>query len=320
MGGISALLLCFALAQLASRRLTVRRLDTFVRTHAYVPVPTIRRQQQDEPHAAILERMGRRLTRASLARKLQAQLVRAGLDLPASRFLMVQFGLVIVLAAAAYFVMVRTNASLFETLAAVGAAIGAGWFLPRYGLKFLENRRLGKFEKQLAPMIDAMAGALQAGSSLAQAMEMVGREVPPPVGEEFAVVVREMAVGIPMGRAFENVVERVHSLDLDMLLSAIVIQHRVGGNLSSVLRTIAHTIRERLRIRGEISVLTAQARISSYVVSLLPVGVVGILFFIAPAYISKLFEPGVTRFMLIGGALGIVAGFFVMQKIADIDV
>jgi tight adherence protein B len=123
-----------------------------------------------------------------------------------------------------------------------------------------------------------------------------------------------------MSTAFDNILERVNSLDLDMLLSAIVIQHRVGGNLSSVLRTIAHTIRERLRIRGEISVLTAQARISSYVVSMLPVGVVGILFFIAPAYISKLFLPGMTRYMLIGGSLGIIAGFFTMRKIAAIDV
>lgn len=319
MGGVSALFLCFALVQVAARRMLTARLDTFVKRHAYTPAPTIRRQSE-EPQAAIIQRMNRRLRRASLARQLQAQLVRAGIDMPASRFLVAQFGLTIVFVSTAYYLTVRTGAGLFETVAAVALAVLVGWFLPRFVLKFLENRRLGKFEKQLPPTIDAMAGALQAGSSLTQAMEMVSREVPAPVGEEFTVVVREMAVGIPMSEAFDNVLDRVHSLDFDMLLSAIVIQHRVGGNLSSVLRTIAHTIRERLRIRGEISVLTAQARISAYVVSMLPVGVVGVLFFVAPLYISKLFLPGMTRYMLIGGTLGIIAGFFTMRKIAAIDV
>ena len=105
-----------------------------------------------------------------------------------------------------------------------------------------------------------------------------------------------------------------------MLVSAINIQYRVGGNLTHILKTIAHTIRERVRIRGEINTLTAQARLSGYIISGMPVFVVLALLVISPAYIMKLFDPGITRFMLIGGIVGIVSGFYVMKRIAMIEV
>src|SRR5215208_2267095 len=181
MGGVSALFLFFALAQAASRRMLARRLDTFVKAHAYTPAPTIRRQQHDESQTAVIDRMRRRLQRASLARQLQAQLVRAGIDLPTSRFLMGQVVLLVFLSLGAYYLTGRYQAGLFESLASIGIALGAGWFLPRYVLKVLEGRRLARFEKQLASTIDAMAGALQAGSSLSQSLEMISREVAAPV-------------------------------------------------------------------------------------------------------------------------------------------
>jgi tight adherence protein B len=151
-------------------------------------------------------------------------------------------------------------------------------------------------------------------------MEMASREVPEPIGLEFGIAVREMAVGVPMQEAFANMLNRAPSLDLDMLVTAITIQHRIGGNLSQILRTISHTIRERLRIKGEIAILTAQQRMSGYVVSALPVLIIGVLFVIAPQYISKLFLPGVARMMLIAGIIGMVAGAYALKKIADIEV
>ena len=129
-----------------------------------------------------------------------------------------------------------------------------------------------------------------------------------------------MAVGVPMQEAFGNMLNRAPSLDLDMLVTAIIIQHRIGGNLSQILRTISHTIRERLRIKGEIAILTAQQRMSGYVVSALPVLIVGALFVIAPEYISKLFLPGIARLMLVLGIIGMLAGFYALKQIADIDV
>jgi tight adherence protein B len=144
--------------------------------------------------------------------------------------------------------------------------------------------------------------------------------MPPPIGEEFGRMVHEASIAVPMDQALNNMLERVPSLDLEMLVSAINIQYRVGGNLSHILKTIAHTIRERVRIRGEIKTLTAQARLSSYIISGMPVAVVLILFVVSPNYISKLFDDGITRVMLVSGILGIISGYYVMQRIATIDV
>jgi len=320
LAGMGVLLIGFAITHAYGRYELATRLDTFVGRHTHVPAPPVKRQH-DEPHPAIVMRMNRRLRHASFARRLQWQLIRAGVDMPASRFLVLQG-----LAAGVGFLLGYVVAGNYLDMngidgLGVGAlgAVAAG-YLPRYGLGFVEQRRLGKFERQLPNLVDAMAGALQAGSSLPQAMEMVSREMPPPIGEEFAVVVRELAVGVPMQEAFDNMLDRVRSLDLDMLVTAINIQYRVGGNLSQILRSIAHTIRERLRIRGEIAVLTAQGRLSAYVVSGLPVFLVGVLFMITPSSISKLFLPSVTRLLLALGIMGIASGFYCMRKITDIDV
>jgi tight adherence protein B len=144
--------------------------------------------------------------------------------------------------------------------------------------------------------------------------------MPKPIGEEFSRLMQEAGLGVPLEQTLDNMLERVPSMDLEMLVTAISIQYRVGGNLSHILKTIAHTIRERVRIRGEISTLTAQARLSSYIISLMPVGVVAILMLLSHDYIIKLFDPGITRFLLIGGIAGIISGFYCMQRIAAIEV
>jgi tight adherence protein B len=269
----------------------------------------------------LVEQMNRRLRRANFARKLQGDLIRAGLGIQASRFILLQVMIITLVFLGIYGLAERVEdlKGLIAVILALGAA-GFSWHIPLFVVGFLEGRRLKKFERQLPTTIDSMAWALQAGSSLPQAMEMVSREVAAPIGEEFAIVVREMAVGVPMQEAYGRMLERVRSLDLDMLVSAITIQHRVGGNLSSILRTIAHTVRERLRIKGEIAILTAQQRLAAYIVSGLPLLIIGALLFIAPGYIMKLFLPGIARLLLAIGAMGIAAGFYALRRIADIDV
>ena len=149
-------------------------------------------------------------------------------------------------------------------------------------LRFLEGQRLGKLEKQLPTTIDSMAGALQAGSSLPQAMEMASREVPPPIGKELGIAVREMAVGVPMQDAFANMLDPGAAAWTWTCWSGHhhPAPHRRQPELNPP--DISHTIRERLRIKGEIAMLTAQQRMSGYVVSALPVLIIGVLFMIAP--------------------------------------
>jgi tight adherence protein B len=320
--GIGVLIMSFAAFQIVGQELMARRMRLFVKSRgAVVQQQVSLRRTQKRSKVALFESWNKQLRQADYGKKLQMDLIRAGLDMQASRFVAIQMIVALAALLAAWYA-----ANTLPDLKGIGAMVvsapvlAIAWYLPLVILGFLEKRRLGKLERQLPTTIDAMAGALQAGSSLAQAMELTSREVSAPIGVELGIVVREMAVGVPMQEAFANMLNRSRSLDLDMLVTAIVIQHRIGGNLSQILRNISHTIRERLRIKGEIAVLTAQQRLSGYIVSGLPLFIIGALFIIAPTYIAKLFLPGVARFMLIAGAIGMLAGFYALKKIADIDV
>lgn len=319
--GTGILMMTFAVFQIATQALLDSRLRIFVRRGSIsAPVVSVRRAKKSS-RVVWVEDINRKLRQANYSKELQKRLVRGGVDMQASRFLVIQ-----TIGATAAFIVVWSLAGRIPDLKGVGSLIVAvavvpiAWFVPLITLGFLEGSRLKKLELQLAPTIDSMAGALQAGSSLPQAMEMASREMRAPIGEELAIVVREMAVGVPMQEAFAHMLDRARSLDLDMLVTAITIQHRIGGNLGQILRTISHTIRERLRIRGEIAILTAQQRMSAYIVSALPVLIVGALFVLAPDYIGKLFLPGIARMLLIMGGFGMVAGFYALMRIADIDV
>ena len=261
--------------------------------------------------------LNRRLLRYSYGANLQARLVRAGLTLKASDFILIQC------AAAGMAALMARLAAPGGPIArlAVTLAFGAlGFVAPLLIVSLRERGRLGKFEKQLAPAVEAMAGTLQAGSTLPQSMEIISRELVPPISEEFRRVLREMELGLAFTDSLGNMVRRVPSTDLVLLTSAISIQSRVGGDLAEILRSIAHTLRERLRIRSEISVLTAQGRYSTYLISALPVLLFTYLYFPKYEYASQLFLPGITRLLLVAGIAGIVIGFYAMKRIITVDV
>ena len=167
-----------------------------------------------------------------------------------------------------------------------------------------------------------MVNGLRAGYSTMQALEAVSRELPPPISDEFRRVVQEMQIGIPMEAALENLLRRIPSDDLDFVVTAINVQREVGGNLSEILDTISFTIRERVRIKGEIRVMTAQVRTSGIVLSLIPVFLTLALWFVSPEYIGSFFARGpVCGWSAVGVIVGMIAaGYFVMMKIADIEV
>ena len=205
--------------------------------------------------------------------------------------------------------------------------IVVGFFLPRIWLARRRNGRLGAFNKQLPDTITLIANALRAGSSFLQAIELVVRETRPPISIEFARVIREVNLGLPFEQALENMVRRVRSDDLELMATAISIQHQVGGNLAEILDSIAYTIRERIRIKGEIRTLTAQQRLSGYVVAGLPIFLAGFLFVGAPGFMDPMFDarasiiglPAGVIILMVGGVMMFV-GFMVIRKIVDIEV
>ena len=202
-----------------------------------------------------------------------------------------------------------------------------GFFIPRFWLARRRNGRLGAFNKQLPDTITLIANALRAGSSFLQAIELVVRETRPPISIEFARVIREVNLGLPFDQALENMVRRVRSDDLELMATAIAIQHQVGGNLAEILDSIAYTIRERIRIKGEIRTLTAQQRLSGYVVAGLPIGLAAFLFVAAPGFMDPMFDA---RASLIGLPAGVIIlatggfmmflGFLAIRRIVDIEV
>jgi tight adherence protein B len=207
----------------------------------------------------------------------------------------------------------------------IGAVVG--FFLPRFWLGRRKSGRLNAFNKQLPDTITLIANALRAGSSFLQAIEMVVRESRPPVSTEFARVIREVNLGLPFEQALENMVRRVKSDDLELMATAISIQHTVGGNLAEILDSIAFTIRERVRIKGEIKTLTAQQRLSGYVVGFLPIGLAGFLFIAAPSFLQPMFDDRVSLIglpagviILFIGGVAMFIGFMLIRKIVDIEV
>jgi tight adherence protein B len=207
--------------------------------------------------------------------------------------------------------------------------IGAlfGFFLPRIWMGRRKSGRLKSFNKQLPDTITLIANALRAGSSFLQAVELVVRESRPPISTEFGRVIREVNLGLSFDVALENMVRRVRSDDLELMATAIAIQHTVGGNLAEILDSIAFTIRERVRIKGEIQTLTAQQRLSGYVVGFLPIALAGFLFVAAPQFMAPMFDdrvqllglPGGVVILFVGGFM-MFMGFMFIRRIVDIEV
>jgi tight adherence protein B len=207
----------------------------------------------------------------------------------------------------------------------LGAVIG--FFIPRFWVRRRQGKRLGAFNKQLPDTITLLANALRAGSSFLQAIELVVRESHPPVSTEFGRVIREVNLGLPFEQALENLVRRVRSEDLELMATAISIQYQVGGNLAEILDSIAYTIRERIRIKGEIRSLTAQQKYSGYLVAFLPIALGGFLFVVAPDFMAPMFSNKVnvmgipTGMILIGlGLFSMFVGFMIIRKVVDIEV
>jgi len=207
----------------------------------------------------------------------------------------------------------------------VGAIIGfpIGLFIPRSYVKRQQNKRLALFNNQLPDMLNLMVNGLRAGYSTMQALEAVSKELPAPVSDEFRRVVREMQLGIPMEDALDNLFRRIESDDLDLIITAINIQREVGGNLAEIMDIIAFTIRERIRIKREIQTLVAQVMYSGRTLAIMPIALAVFLWFINREYMEQFFLPETRNCgipILVTGGLMVMAGYFAMNKVADIEV
>jgi tight adherence protein B len=272
--------------------------------------------------AASLDRV---VQRRDWGTNMARELARADLQLRPSEFLAIRTAL-IVGAPLVVFVLGKTALPGLDNGIALLVAVVLGWWVPRFWVDRRKSKRIRAFNDHLADTITLIANALRAGASFLQAIELVVRETQPPMSTEFNRVIREVNLGLPFEQALANMVRRVRSEDLELMTTAITIQHQVGGNLAEILDSIAFTIRERVRIMGEIRTLTAQQRMSGYVVAGLPIGLIAILSVIAPNFMEPMFGPPeivgipVGVILLAFGAFMMLVGFLAIRRIVDIKV
>lgn len=289
---------------------------------AYAPGPRARRPEP-EPEAAptgarlSIFRHAVNLTsqvadRAGLLVKVEAFLDQTNLPLrPAEAlcFYGVGIGAAALLAAA-------TEPGLPVTLLVVAASV----VLPLLIVKRMRKKRLAAFEKMLPDTLVLLAGSLRAGYSFLQGVEAVAQETEEPMSGELRRALAEARLGRPVEEALGDIATRMASQDFEWAVAAIRIQREVGGNLAELLSTVADTMNQRTRLRGEVKALTAEGRMSAVVVALLPVFIGAYMSMAAPDYIATLFSSAVGWGMVTGSFLLAVAGFVWLQKIVNIEV
>lgn len=265
------------------------------------------RQRRRLSHFGALDRI---LERKGFAAGLDEKLARAALPLRVGEYLLIRWlcamGLGIVAA-----VMLQMP------LAAVPSGV-VGYMLPAVYVWHRTRQRMAKLDEQLIDAMMLMAGGLRAGYSFLQGAEAVARELGSPIRDEFSALLQDLRIGVNVDEALVGLAKRTGTEEFDMMVTAVLVQRQSGGNLAEILETIAQTIRERMRIRREVQTLTAQERMSSYVVGALPIIAFAFLSWANPGYLNLLFADTPGRLML-GASIALeMTGFFIIRRIVDI--
>lgn len=269
----------------------------------------------DKKESKLIESIDDYFADRKFGKTWRQQLARADLKLKVGEFALLHIISMVGFFAVAYFVLFSG-----DIIFSIGASL-LGFLAPRIWVSRMVSKRLNNFEQQLPDTLSLWTNALRSGYSALQSMEAIARESGEPTKTEFHRVVQEVQLGIDMGDALDHMLERVESEDLDLVITAVNINREVGGNLAEILNVIGHTIRERIKLKGEIRVLTAQGRITGYLISFLPIGLALMLNVISPGFIGPLFENRACGWPMLGAGLIMIGiGSAVVQKIVDIDI
>ena len=261
---------------------------------------------------AMLNRLRRAFTGQGFAAAAATELARANVRLTVTEYAVLNAGCAFALFLV---VLLFTRQPVFACLGAV-----AGSRLPGLYLRRKQNQRLQAFQDQLPDVLALLVGTLRSGYGITAAMDAVAKQMPSPVSEEFGRVVHEVGLGMPTAQALANLTRRVRSDDLDLVVTAINIHFEVGGNLSQILETISNTIRERVRIKGQLRSLTVQHKLTRYLLTGLPFALGAILYLINPNYMRGLFRPGLTLIIPIASVASLALGWVVMGKLSEIEI
>jgi tight adherence protein B len=202
---------------------------------------------------------------------------------------------------------------------AIPASIGAG-ALPFVVIAVIRQRRFNKFEEQFPEAMDLLGRAVRAGHAFTTGFELIGKELPDPLGEEFRVAFQQQNLGLPLREALGNLTVRMPLPDVRIFVSALQIQRESGGNLAEVLDTMSYVVRERFKLRRQIRTYTAEGRLSSYMLTAIPFVAMAALQLFKPGYLTPLFTDPSGQMALVVAAVLQVIGYIVIRRIIDIKV
>jgi len=309
--GIAVILLFIGLGQIISSKESIQeKLD------AFAPPPAVQDteangQQSKQEGSPIRKSLNRYLSGQNFAASIAASLARANLKLTVSEYLFFHAASAGIL----FLLLLLVTRQTF--LAVIGAVVGL--FLPSLYVRRKYMQRQAAFQQQLPDILTLLVGSLRSGYGLTIAMETVANQMPPPASEEFNRVVREIGLGASTTQALDNLVRRIRSDDLDLMVTAISVQYEVGGNLATILETITDTIRERVRLKAQLRTLTTQHNMTRYVLTALPLGLGIVMYIINPEYMGNLFTPGITLAIPIAAGTLLLTGYVVMGKLSNIE-
>ncbi|MCB8944722.1 MAG: type II secretion system F family protein [Ardenticatenaceae bacterium] len=299
------------------------RLEEFVSSTGVVDLPEDDVVDRSAKKSDVADKLDNLMSGRTFFGSIQEKIRRADIKLRVSEYIVFMAIATLVGAGAGYFFFGQS-----WIVAAIGGIVGSR--VPRFYISYTAKSRVRAFNNQLGDTLTLWVNALRAGSSVLQGMETIATESPPPISVEFERVVQEVRLGLSVEQSLANMYNRVPSDDLDLVITAVNIQREVGGNLAEVLDSISFTIRERVRIKGEIRTLTAQGRASGWIITFLPIALGLMMYFINPEYISELWvkeQPWIIPgsfpcgwLVLICSVAMIGAGAFAISKIVDIEV
>jgi tight adherence protein B len=245
-------------------------------------------------------------------KNVQIKLNKAGILLKAEEYLTFE---IITVAGAGLVTYILTDSLLPALLMSA-----AGLVIPRMLVKSRIRKRVRQLNEQLGDAITVISNSLKAGYSFFQSVNIVVREMSGPISEEFAILEKEINLGMPVETALDNLAVRVSSEDLELVVTAVLIQRHVGGNLAEVLDNISSTIRDRIRMKGEVRTITAQGRISGIIISLLPLVLGVFIYVLNPEHMGILFKSKIGLFIIVFSAFMQLTGIYFISRIVKIEV
>ena len=291
-------------------------LNIFHRMRRHNVRPIIRRDDEAEGWIfrlyAFVKKISKPLVERNFAQALENNLNRAGIPLYGGEYVVIN----LLFMAAVGFVIWLVTMKLVYAAAGVAIAPMALWMV----ILTLKDRRLESFTEQLSDCLITISNALRAGYSFQQTIEIIAKEMEPPIGEEFSRLNHDVVMGVPLEEALENASARIGSSDFELVVTAVLIQREVGGNLAQVLDNISYTIAERISMRREIMALTAQGRLSAIVLILLPFAAGAAMYIVNTESFVQMLEDPMGQMAMAGALVMEAVGYFIIRRIVNIEV